>query len=160
MPSVHGHGGHSPFLMLYISVLNLLHHSCTVLEAEHLRSRTELSCSARCIEGNWAFPESSRAMQKSFRFTAQYNWCNWMSRTAGITVLGKGSRNEIFDGADVQKSLKVKKMHHFLWLAIPRNTQSMTILCLHRHNLSFWLSLLRTSLPRSKRRQVRQDPYQ
>ncbi len=50
-----------------------------------------------------------------------------MSRSAGVTVLGKGSQNEIFDGLDVQKSLKVERMHHFLWLAIPRNTQSMTI---------------------------------
>ena len=51
-----------------------------------------------------------------------------MSSSAGLTVLGKGSQNELFDGADVQKSLKVEKMHHFLWLAIPRNIQSMTIL--------------------------------
>jgi len=34
-----------------------------------------------------------------------------MSSSARITVLGKGSQNEIFDGADVQKSLKVERMH-------------------------------------------------
>ncbi len=42
--------------------------------------------------------------------------------------MDKGSQNEIVDGADVQKSLKVEKMHHFLWLAISRNTKSLTIL--------------------------------
>ena len=56
---------------MIISVLNLLYHSRTVLDSEHLRLCTELSCSARCIISdyigeNGEFPRVSSQCGKLF----------------------------------------------------------------------------------------------
>lgn len=132
--SVYSHGGHSPFIMLWVyrswiscitvaPSLKLNIYDCAPIF--HVLPGVLFLITSGKTE---SFRELVRNADKLFASLRNKNWCNWMSRSAGGTVLGKGSQNEIFDGVDVQKSLKVESMHHFLWLAIPRNTQRMTIL--------------------------------
>ena len=134
MPSVHSHGGHSPFLMLWLYQSWI---SCITVAPSLKLNIYDYAPSFYVLPGvlfliksgkTESFRELVRNADKlSASLRNKIDVTEWVD-LQGVTVLGNGFQNEIFDGLDVQKSLKVERMHHFLWLAIPRNTQNMPIL--------------------------------
>ena len=166
MPSVHGHGGHSPFLMLWLYRSWI---SCITVAPSLKLNIYDCAPSFHVLPGvlflitsgkTECFRELVRNADKLSASLRNKNWCNWLSRSAGVTVLGKGSQNEIFDGQMFKKLWKWKVCTTFCGLLFRETPKvwpyyDIYHFFLHRHNLSFWLSLLRTSLPRSRRRQVR-----